>query len=113
MVKIWPRLVAMMTQQGSSVAGALSLASLNRIEDNQAVVRFRYEGESFARMWEKNGKRDLMAKAISDIRGRPIGVRFEVEEASAAAAARRRPAGHAGCGRGIERVGETIDADYG
>jgi DNA polymerase III subunit gamma/tau len=86
-VKIWPRLVAMMTQQGSSVAGALSLASLNRIQDDQAVVRFRYEGESFARMWEKNGKRDLMAKAISDIRGRPIGVRFEVEEAGAVAAA--------------------------
>jgi DNA polymerase III subunit gamma/tau len=80
-VKIWPRLVELMTQQGSSVGGALSLARLTKIEENQAVVQFRHEGESFARMWEKNGKRDQIAKALTQIRGRPIGVRFEVEEA--------------------------------
>jgi DNA polymerase-3 subunit gamma/tau len=78
-VKIWPRLLALMNQQGSSMAGALSLASLTSIVEDQAVMRFTNAGATFARMWETNGKRDQIAKALSQIRGRPIGVRFEVD----------------------------------
>ncbi|MDP9174804.1 MAG: DNA polymerase III subunit gamma/tau [Planctomycetota bacterium] len=85
-VALWPRLIAFMQQKGSSLAGALSLASCVGITDGIAVIRFQREGETFARAWSSNGKKDTIAKALSELRGKPIGVRFEVDAEPAAAA---------------------------
>jgi DNA polymerase-3 subunit gamma/tau len=78
-VKLWPRLIAMLQEQGSSLAGALTLATCAGIHDGVAIIRFKPEGATFAKAFSGNGKKDIIAKALSDLRGQPIGVRFEVE----------------------------------
>jgi len=77
---LWPRLIEKL---GSTLAAPLSLATLRGIEDNQAVIRFAAEGATFAQAWSSNGKKDAIAKALTELTGRPMGVRFEVSEAPA------------------------------
>jgi DNA polymerase-3 subunit gamma/tau len=78
---LWPRLIEKL---GSTLAAPLSLATLRGIEDNQAVIRFAAEGATFAQAWSSNGKKDAIAKALTELTGRPMGVRFEVSDAAPA-----------------------------
>jgi DNA polymerase-3 subunit gamma/tau len=77
-VTLWPRLISMMQGQGSSLAGVLALAQIVGVSDGQAIVRFQHEGATFARAWATNGKKETIAKMLSELRGAPIGVRFEI-----------------------------------
>ena len=86
---LWPRLIEKL---GSTLAAPLSLATLRGIEDNQAVIRFAAEGATFAQAWSSNGKKDAIAKALTELTGRPMGVRFEVSEAPAAPPSRKKNA---------------------
>jgi hypothetical protein len=89
---LWPQFMAHLRQQNSAMAGPLSLASLVAIEDNQAIIRFQMAGATFAEKWSTNGKKDAIAKALSEIRGSSLGVRFEVEETPAPAPIPETPA---------------------
>jgi DNA polymerase III gamma/tau subunit len=92
---IWPRLIENLKQHGSAMVGTLALARLSRIEDGQAVISFQRSGATFASTWSSNGKKDAIAKALTELHGRPMGVRFEVDEESATEApapSRRAPA---------------------
>jgi DNA polymerase III subunit gamma/tau len=84
---LWGRLIEMLQQHGSALTSALSLATLTEFRDGQAVIRFKPQVATFATTWSMNGKRDLIANALTQLRGQPVGVKFEVEEAIAVAAA--------------------------
>jgi hypothetical protein len=74
------------------------------IEDGRAVIRYGAQHETFVKMLERNGKKDLVRDAITRVLRQSIGVRFEVElapeaeeaapgqEVPAAPEATRRPA---------------------
>ena len=79
-------LLAGLKEQGVSGGMALSLARLDRIEDNTAYICFSAAGETFARTWNTNGKRDQIRELLTRIRGIPTGVQFEVDSASEPAA---------------------------
>ncbi|MGA3067815.1 MAG: DNA polymerase III subunit gamma/tau [Tepidisphaeraceae bacterium] len=87
-LKIWPRLIAMLKPHGSALAAGLSLASLESLSDGRAVIRFKSGGETFAKAWASNGKREIIGRTLSQLRGRPVELKFEVapaEEGSVAA----------------------------
>ncbi len=84
--KLWPMLLSNL-QKESHALSALNLARLDRIEQNIAYIRFSPTGETFARMWQNNGKRDLISQVLSSMLGVPTGVVFEVDEAEPEAAA--------------------------
>ena len=57
-------------------AGAGKLAS---IEDGRAIVRFGSQHETFVKMLDRNGKKELVRDGLSKVLGQPVGVMFEVE----------------------------------
>jgi hypothetical protein len=77
-VKIWPRLIAMLKPHGSALAAGLSLATLHSLKDGLAVIRFSAEGETFAKAWASNGKREIIGRTLSQIRGAPVELKFEI-----------------------------------
>jgi DNA polymerase III subunit gamma/tau len=78
-VKIWPRLIDMLGTRSSAMKSVLSQATLSELRDGQAVIRFRHEQETFARQWSTNGRREMIAEALTTLRGQSVGVRFEVD----------------------------------
>jgi DNA polymerase-3 subunit gamma/tau len=60
--------------------GVLSNAKLVKVEEDHAVVRFARSVATFTRSFEKNGKKDLLRDTLSKVLGRPVGVKFEIEE---------------------------------
>lgn len=85
-LKIWPRLIAMLKPHGSALAAGLSLASLESLSDGLAVIRFKSEGETFARAWASNGKREIIGRTLSQLRGQPVELKFEITPAAPASA---------------------------
>jgi hypothetical protein len=77
--KLWPMLVSNLQKQSQALS-ALNLARLDRIEDDVAYIRFGPNGGTFARMWQNNGKRDLIGRVLSSMLNRPTGVAFEVDD---------------------------------
>jgi DNA polymerase-3 subunit gamma/tau len=82
---LWPDLLARLEQTASTMASTLRLASLTGIQNSQAIIRFPQHLETFAKQWSGNGKKDLIANALTDLRGESTGVRFEVGEVEPAA----------------------------
>jgi hypothetical protein len=98
---LWSRFLAMpQCQSPAFFASVLSSARLAGIENDQAIIRFPLTHETFVKQWSNNGKRDLIANALTELRGQPTGVRLEIDEtatqsqsaAPAAAAPAPRPA---------------------
>jgi hypothetical protein len=48
------------------------------IDDGRAVIRYTREHETFVRMFEKNGKKDQIREALSQVLNQSVGVVFEV-----------------------------------
>jgi DNA polymerase III subunit gamma/tau len=71
-------LETMKGQQG--LHGVLSNAQFLGVREDQAVIRFSRSFATFTKMLEKNGKKDLLRENLSKALGKPVGVRFEVEE---------------------------------
>src|SRR5256885_6526019 len=57
----------------------LSQGQLVGIEDGRAILRFGAKHEIFVKSWEKNGKKDLVRDAISQVLNQSIGVKFEID----------------------------------
>jgi hypothetical protein len=71
-----------------SQVGVYGVALQSRIDrvdaDGYAILRMPASCETFARMWERNGKKDVVRDALSRALGRDIGIRIEVDAAPAA-----------------------------
>jgi DNA polymerase III subunit gamma/tau len=80
---LWPDLLARLEQKASTMANTLRMASLMGIQSGQAVIRFPQHLETFAKQWSNNGKKELIAQALTELRGEPTGVKFEVGEVEA------------------------------
>ena len=96
-VKIWPRLIAMLKPHGSALIAGLNLATLESLQNGQAVIRFSSGGETFAKAWASNGKREIIGRTLSQIRGQPVELKFEVTPPGAAPA--------------VQTAGQTAVAD--
>lgn len=77
------QLLALLEKQAPGVANALRMTEIAAIEDGIALIRFPQRGESFAKTWSANGKKDQIAQALTELRGQATGVRFEVDETGA------------------------------
>jgi DNA polymerase-3 subunit gamma/tau len=85
---LWTQLIATLEPKASSLASALRLATFTGIQDDLAIIRFPSQGATFAKAFAANGKRDAIANALSTLRGKPTGVRFEVDDNSPPPASR-------------------------
>ncbi len=75
---IWELALKHLEPHGTLFLSVLRSARFGGIAEDQAVIRFNPDQETFARQWQRNGKRDQVRDALSQAAGRNIGVRFEI-----------------------------------
>jgi len=83
---VWSRVLESMRRHGVGVYSLLIHGQLAGIEDDQAVIRYGPEHETFTKMLTRNGKREMVIEAFTRVLGKAIGVRFEVDQQAAASA---------------------------
>ncbi|HEV7298805.1 MAG TPA: DNA polymerase III subunit gamma/tau [Tepidisphaeraceae bacterium] len=92
----WNALLAMLDQHSQGLYGILSQGGLDRIENGQAVVKFPSGKDFLLKLLDRNGKRESVAQAFTQLLGTETGVRFIIDDTAAAApppgAARSVPA---------------------
>jgi DNA polymerase-3 subunit gamma/tau len=76
----WSDFVKRLQGQAPSMAGVLGEGKLSGIDDGLATIGIPRRYDSFVNQWSANGKRDQIARALSEALGRPTGVRFEIED---------------------------------
>jgi DNA polymerase-3 subunit gamma/tau len=88
---LWKSLLEMMVAHGPMFHSLIAGGTLAGIQDGQAVIRYTRKNETFPKMLERNGKKDLVRDGFTKILGKPMGVRFEVDPAPAAEAEAAQP----------------------
>jgi len=88
----WQSLLGILMTRSPGVHGLLSHARLARIQDNQATIALSDAHRGFARILETNAKRDVLTGALSEIVGKTVGVRIEVDAPSDPATTQSVPA---------------------
>ena len=76
---VWQSLLSLLAEQSPMVHPLLTPARLMGIEDGRAVIRYGSQHETFAKMLERNGKKDLVQEKLTEVLGRAVGVKFEVD----------------------------------
>ena len=91
-------MLAMIARHGPSLQGLLSQGQFAGVEDGRAILRYPKSQETTVRLLDRNGKRELVVDALSEILNQRVGVRFEIDlnddspGAPPASAASARPA---------------------
>jgi hypothetical protein len=57
----------------------LGEGKLSSIDEGVATIGIPRHYDSFVKQWSANGKTDQIARALSEALGRPVGVKFEIE----------------------------------
>ena len=78
---VWKALLTLLSQHGPGLHSLLSHGRLVAIEDGRAVIRYGPQHETFVKMLDRNGKKDLVRDAIGRVLRQSIGVKFEIDEA--------------------------------
>jgi DNA polymerase-3 subunit gamma/tau len=92
---VWKALLELVAKHGASLQGLLSQGRFVGVEDGRAVIRYSKSQETTVRLLERNGKRELVSEALTEVLSQPTGVKFEIdasEEASGGAAVAASPA---------------------
>jgi DNA polymerase-3 subunit gamma/tau len=82
----WADFLKKLEGQAPAIAGVLGTGKLRGIEDGVATIGIPRHSDSFIKQWSANGKREQIARALSEALGRPTGVRFEIEDEAEAPA---------------------------
>ena len=78
---VWRTLLKLLSSHGPVLQSLLSPGKLVAIEDGRAVVRYPAQHETFVKMLERNGKKELVREKLTELLGQSVGVRFEVDRA--------------------------------
>jgi len=84
---VWQAFLNLLKQHGPGLHSILSHGRFVGVEDGRAVIRFGPQHETFVKMLDRNGKKELVREAIARVLKQSIGVRFEVDPAAGGEAA--------------------------
>ena len=76
--RVWQALLDLLSARGPVLTSILQQGRFVGIDDGRAVIRYTREHETFVRMFEKNGKKDQIREALSQVLNQNVGVVFEV-----------------------------------
>jgi hypothetical protein len=76
----WKAMIALLADHGPSLHGLLQQGQFIGITDGRAVIRYAAQHETFVKLLERNGKKDLVRNALSKVLDQPVGVKFEIAE---------------------------------
>jgi hypothetical protein len=75
-------MLALIARQGQkSLEGLLSQGQFAGVEDGRAILRYPKSQETTVRLLDKNGKREAVVDALSEVLNQRVGVRFELDVA--------------------------------
>jgi hypothetical protein len=89
---VWQAFLELLKKHGPGLHSILSHGRYVGVEDGRAVIRFGAQHETFVKLLDRNGKKDLVRDAIANVLKQSIGVRFEVDAAAADEAPAAAPA---------------------
>jgi hypothetical protein len=76
---VWQAMLKLLAAQSPMVHPLLSPGKLVGVVEGQAIIRYSPQHDTFVKMLERNGKKDLVRDKLSEVMGKPVGVRFEVD----------------------------------
>jgi DNA polymerase-3 subunit gamma/tau len=79
---LWKNLLELMMTHGPMFHSLIANGNLARIDGDQAVITYTKKNETFRKMLERNPKKDSVREGLTQILGKPMGVRFEVDESA-------------------------------
>ena len=79
---VWQSLLNLLAAQSPMVHPLLTPGRLVGIEDGRAVIRYGAQHDTFVKMLERNGKKDLVREKLTEVLGKSVGVKFEVDVSS-------------------------------
>jgi hypothetical protein len=77
--QLWESLLDLMAAHGPALHSLLAGGTFAGVHDGNAVIRYAKKNETFTKLLDRNGKKDLVREGLSKILGRAVGVRFEVD----------------------------------
>jgi len=89
---LWKNLLDLMMTHGPMFNSLIANGNLARIDGDQAVITYTKKNDMLRKMLERNPKRDSVREGLTQILGKPMGVRFEVDESVEEETAPVRPA---------------------
>jgi DNA polymerase-3 subunit gamma/tau len=109
---VWQAAITILAAQGPVLPSLLTPGKLVSIEDGRAVVRYAPQHDTFVKMLERNGKKDLIRETLSNLLRESVGVKFEVDPdaAETAPATDRGPARPPAAARAAQAVAASAPA---
>jgi DNA polymerase-3 subunit gamma/tau len=80
--RVWQSMLDLLSARGPMLLSLVQPGQLTAIEDDLAVVRYEPRHETFVKMLERNGKKDLVREALAQVTGRSLGLKFEIDAAA-------------------------------
>ncbi|HYO09918.1 MAG TPA: DNA polymerase III subunit gamma/tau, partial [Tepidisphaeraceae bacterium] len=78
---VWQKLLDALAARGPALHSLVSHGRLSAIEDGRAVISYEKRHETFVKLLDRNGKKDIVRETLSSVAGKPLGVRFEIDAA--------------------------------
>jgi hypothetical protein len=78
--EVWQRMLDLLAARRAWLHSAMKTGRLASIEDDAAVLRFDKNHATFVKML--SNKKDLLRDIFTQAAGKPLGVRFEVDESA-------------------------------
>jgi hypothetical protein len=88
---VWQSLLNLLSQKGMGLASIVSHGRLVSVNDGKATIQFSKQHDTFVRMFEKNGKKEALRDAFSQVLNQNVGVAFEIESTTTQTAAVTAP----------------------
>jgi hypothetical protein len=81
---VWQAALRLLAAHGPVLSSLLTPGQLVAIEDGRALIRYGPQHDTFVKLLERNGKKDLVREKLSQLLGKSVGVKFEVDPDAAA-----------------------------
>jgi DNA polymerase-3 subunit gamma/tau len=76
---VWQTFLQLIAASGPMLHSLVSPGQLVAIEDGRAIIRYSPQQETFVKMLERNGKKDLIRDKLTEVLGQSVGVKFEID----------------------------------
>ena len=81
LLAVYKSMLTLIAKHGPSLPGLLAGGQFIGVEEGRAIIRYPKSQETTVRLLDKNGKRELVVDALSEVLNQRVGVRFEVDAA--------------------------------
>ena len=76
---VWQALMQQLSEKGPGLLSLLSHGKYVGVIEGRATIRYAPHHETFVKMFERNGKKDTVREAMSNVLQQNVGVAFEVD----------------------------------